>query len=214
MSWQVNYALDFLPKAYAGITAEPLGGDIIKLTVMHQPDVVAAISGAREIDATIAELYLQQSPQIDFLCGYRKECVWHGASIQFLEERGIGWGTPGTLATASQAGKARGAPHKDFRFSHRLLLQTKSVVKGIQRHYDRLYDITVKSGRTLRVGLLLEYEPIADSVRSFWDRFGAVDVFWNINPNGSPTLEAISAAKDLGCEVLKWDDFKEYMGKA
>lgn len=214
MNWQVKFALDVLPKKYAGIEAAPLGGDLIKLSVVNQPDVVAAVSGAREIDAELAEFYCKLTPQIDFLCGYRKECVWHGAAIQFLEQWGIGWGTPGTLGTASQAGDARGASHKDFKFSHRLLKQTRSVVIGIERHYDRLYDITVKSGRKLRVGLLLEYEPTADSVRSFCDRFGAVDVFWNINPNGRPSLEAINAAKDFGCQVLKWDDFREYMEKA
>ncbi|NTG00794.1 hypothetical protein G6L33_11150 [Agrobacterium rhizogenes] len=214
MNWQVKYALDLFQKRYADMTAESLSGDVIKLTVQSQPDVIAAVSGAKEIDAKTAEHYVKETPYIDFLCGYRKECVWHGTAIKYLEDREIGWGSPGTLGSAAQKGEAKEASHKDFAFAYRLLKQTASIVKGIEREYDRLYDVTVKSGRTLRVGLIQEYEPTADAVRSFWEKFDAVDVFWNINPNGNPTKDAIQAAKELGCQVLKWDDLREYLAKA
>jgi hypothetical protein len=54
----------------------------------------------------------------------------------------------------------------------------------------------------------MEYEPTADAIRTFWDRFGPIDIAWNINPNGNPTQNAIEAGADLGCEVMKWDELK------
>lgn len=214
MSWQVNYALNLLRTGYAGVTAEPLNRDVIKLTVQNQPDVIAAISAAKEIDVGTAQRYVEETPEMDFLCGFRKECVWHGAAISYLEERNIGWGSPGTLGSAAQIGQANEASHKDFAFAHRLLKQTTSLVKGFERDYDRLYHVTVRSGRTLRIGLILEYEPTADVIRSYWEKFGEVDVFWNINPNGNPTSESVQAAKELGCQVLKWDDLRKYLATA
>jgi hypothetical protein len=214
VNWQVKSALEYIKERFDSMGAEFLDGDAIRLTVQNQPDVVAVISGAKSIDRKLAEHHLEQTPNMDFLCGYRKECVWHGAAIKLLEERDIGWGSLGTLTSVAPGGKANGASHKDFAFAHRLIKQTTSVVKGFHREYDRLYDVTAKSGRSLRVGLILEYEPTADAVRSFWEKFGAVDVFWNINPNGKPTKDAIQAARDFECQVLKWDDLKEYLSKA
>ena len=62
--------------------------------------------------------------------------------------------------------------------------------------------------------MIPDYEPNANAVRDLWDRFGAVDIAWNINPNGSPSPEAIDAGKELGCEVMKWDDLKDYLRAA
>ncbi|MCG3823579.1 hypothetical protein I3263_03430 [Photobacterium damselae] len=59
--------------------------------------------------------------------------------------------------------------------------------------------------------MIMEYEPTADAIRTFWDEFGPIDVAWNINPNGSPTQKAIAAGNDLGCEVLKWEELKQLM---
>jgi hypothetical protein len=59
-----------------------------------------------------------------------------------------------------------------------------------------------------------EYEPTADAVRSLWNKFGPVDIVWNINPNGNPSPEAIEAGNELGCGVMKWDDLKEHLKTA
>lgn len=61
--------------------------------------------------------------------------------------------------------------------------------------------------------MILEYEPTADAVRSLWEQFGAVDIAWNINPNGWPTPNAIAAGQELGCKVLKWEDLKPILKK-
>lgn len=214
MNWQVKYALQFLEENFKMLAAEHVGEDLIKISVPNKPDVLALISGARAIDPKMVEMLVQRAPAIDFLCGYRKECVWHGKAIKYLTERNIGWGNFATLTSAAVQGTANTASHKVYSYAEKILRQTKSVVKKVEREYDRVFIVTVKSGRTLRIGLIAEYEPTADVVRTLWDDFDAVDVMWNINPNGKPTKDAIEAGDELGCRVLKWDDLKEYMARA
>ncbi len=62
--------------------------------------------------------------------------------------------------------------------------------------------------------MLADYEPTADAVRTLWGNFGPVEIVWNINPNGNPTPEAIGAGRELGCEVMKWDELKERLRTA
>ena len=214
MTWQVDYALQNLEKAGLDFIATYHGGEAILIKKVGKPDVVAAISEARVIDRDVVASYLERVPDMDFLCGYRNECVWHGDAIKLLKENKIGWGNYSTLESAALRGNANVASHKTFAFSDRLLRQTTTVVKGLDREYDRVYHVVIKSGRKLRLGMLSEYEPTADVLRTFWDEFGEIDVAWNINPNGNPTKDAIEAGKELGCEVLKWDDLKAYMQKA
>ncbi|MBZ8135189.1 hypothetical protein CLD20_18080 [Afifella sp. IM 167] len=57
--------------------------------------------------------------------------------------------------------------------------------------------------------MIADYEPTADAVRNLWDHFGPVDFVWNINPNGSPSPEAIDAGNELGCEVGKWEELNQ-----
>lgn len=62
--------------------------------------------------------------------------------------------------------------------------------------------------------MIADYEPTADAVRTLWERFGAVDIVWNINPNGTPQPEAGEAGRELGCEVMKWGELKYRLSKA
>ena len=57
--------------------------------------------------------------------------------------------------------------------------------------------------------MIADYEPTAENVRAIWDRFGPVNIVWNINPNGTPQPEASGAARELGCEVMKWAELKD-----
>lgn len=212
MNWQVKYALANFEKPGRS-TAELVEGDFIKIATPDRPDVLAAISAAETVDAAIAAGYKEQLPALDFVCGYRANCVWEGNAIQYLQERNAGWGSFGTLTSAALDGDANKASHKTYRFSDRLLRQYGPVA-DVVREFDRVYRVSLKSGANLRLGMIAEYEPTADAVRSLWDRFGAVDVAWNINPNGTPTKEAIDAGNELGCRVMKWDDLKDYINKA
>jgi hypothetical protein len=212
MSWQVKYALAHINEQQR-LTGELVDGELIRIVCEGQPDVLAAISAAHEIGAATAASYREKYPEMDFLCGFRKTCVWHGEAIDYLEDANIGWGSAGTLSSAALDGDANTASHKTYIFSDRLLRQL-GAVRDVVREYDRIHRVTLKSGTTLRIGMIAEYEPTADAVRSLWDVFGAVDIVWNINPNGEPTPEAVDAGTELGCEVMKWDALKEHLRAA
>lgn len=211
MNWQVQYALANLAKPGRS-TAEHVAGDLIRVVTQNQPDILAVISPDETIDKPAAARYRERYRDMDFLCGYRASCIWEGDAIQYLEEDRIGWGNFGTLCSAALDGNAHTASHKVYKFADRLLRQYGRVVQVV-REFDRVHRVSLKGGRTLRIGMIAEYEPTADVVRSLWARFGPVDVAWNINPNGTPSIEAIDAGRELGCEVLKWDELKDRMSK-
>ncbi len=71
--------------------------------------------------------------------------------------------------------------------------------------------MTLANGHSVRVGMIMEYEPTADAIRTFWDRFGPINIAWNINPNGKPTPNAIEVGRSLGCEVVKWEELREIL---
>lgn len=209
MSWQIRYALAYIAKQ-SGLTAEHVDGELIRIVARDQPDVLAVISAAYEIDAAMAASYLESYPGADFVCGYRKSCVWHGEAIRYLERAGVGWGSAGTMTSAALDGAANKASHKTYLFADRLLRQ-HGRVQEVYREYDRVHRIRLVSGTVLRIGMIADYEPTADAVRSLWDDFGRVDIIWNINPNGNPSPEATRAGNALGCEVMKWEALKEHL---
>lgn len=208
MNWQVKYALANIAEKPSRLTAEHVKGELIRITTQDRPAVLAAISAADQIDAVVAAGYRKEHPEMDFLCGYRAACVWRGDAIEFLEDVGVGWGNFGTLTSAALDGDANTASHKTYKFSDRLLRQYNRV-REVSREYDRIHRVTLRSGTSIRIGMLADYEPSADAVRSLWKELGPVDIVWNINPNGSPSPEAIAAGHELGCEVMKWDELKE-----
>lgn len=190
------------------MSAQHVEDELIQISAKNQPDVLAAISAAYKIDVATAAEYREKYPEMDFLCGYRKTCVWPGDTIEYLQAAGIGWGSAGTLTSAALDGEANIATHKTYFFCDRLLRQYGRI-QELRREYDRIYRITLKTGTMLRIGMIADYEPNAEAVRSLWDDFGPVDIIWNINPNGSPSPEAIDVGIELGCEVVKWDELKK-----
>ncbi|EPO7808425.1 hypothetical protein M8Q14_08570 [Enterobacter hormaechei] len=208
MNWQVNYAIKYINDDLGDTgAAVHVNGDAIRVSIRNRPDVLAVISASEEISLEIAQKYHQDFPDVDFICGYRKECVWTGEAISYLTSANIGWGNAGTFYSALSDDTLNTASHKDYFFSYRLITQMR-VVKEIERQFDRVFIITLANTRKLRVGMLTEYEPTADSVRTFWERFGHVDILWNINPNGTPARNAYEAGRELGCEVMKWPELK------
>lgn len=212
MNWQVKYALANIAEQ-PRLTAEHVEGDLIRIVPKGRPEVLAAISGAHEIDGATAAGYRERYPEMNFLCGYRTACVWHGEAITLLENAGVGWGSAGTLTSAALDGDAEIASHKTYKFSDRLLRQYGRV-QEVVREFDRVHRVLLRSGTSLRIGMIADYDPTADAVRTLWERFGPLDIVWNINPNGSPSPEAIDAGNQLGCEVMKWEELREHLRTA
>ena len=210
MTWQIAYALKNIAEGWQSSRANYIGGDYIMIATDGRPDVLAAISANRAMSLEDVQAYHSEKPELDFLCGYQTVCIWDGAAIDFSQANGFGWGSFGTLGSAILDGNVHTAQHKTFAFSDRLIRQFGKV-KTLEREFDRVYKIELWGEKTFRVAMLADYEPTADGVRTTWENFGPVDVIWNINPNGKPTRSALQAGADLGCKVVKWDDFKDFM---
>lgn len=210
MNWQVNYALENIRKDHGAASAQHVRDDAIRIAMPDRPDAVAVISAGYTINAELAMQYHSDFPEMNFLCGYRKECAWEGGAIIYLESNCIGWGSAGTLGSAIHRGDIKTAAHKDYFFSYRLIRQIRFVT-NLVREFDRVFTMRLANGRSVRVGMIMEYEPTADAIRTFWDRFGPIDVAWNINPSGHPTQNAIEAGRGLGCEVVKWEELREIL---
>jgi hypothetical protein len=210
VSWQVNYALENVRKSHGAESAEQIGDEAIRITMPNRPEAVVVISAEQLITTETAAQYHASYPAMDFLCGYRKECAWDGGAIRYLESRSIGWGSAGTLGSAINTGEIKTAAHKEYFFSYRLIRQMRSI-SNLNREFDRVFTMTLANGRSVRVGMISEYEPTADAIRTFWDRFGPINIAWNINPNGNPTPNAIEAGRILGCEVVKWEQLREML---
>jgi len=210
MKWQIKYALQKIKEETNVISAENIGGDAVHIIIRDQPDIFSVVSDAYKIDEAQAKEYHTKHPNLDFLCGYRKECIWEGGAISYLERNGIGWGSAGTLYSAISSGEVNVASHKDYSFSVRIINQLR-VVKSVIREFDRILSVTLVNGRHLRIGMVREYEPTADAIRTLWEICGPIDIAWNINPNGTPTLNAIDAGLELGCKVMKWEELKAFL---
>lgn len=208
MNWQVKYALEYLQNNNNKvISVSYIQEDLIKVVIQNMPDITVIISASFLMTLEDVKQYHKTYPDIDFICGYRKNCIWSGDAIYYLEQHKIGWGSFGTLNTAILNDNINSAGHKDFFFSYRLINQTKSI-SNIVREFDRVFTITLHNNSKLRIGMLTEYEPTADAIRSFWDEFGPVDIVWSINPNSGPTPNAIKTGRELGCQVIKWEELK------
>lgn len=212
MNWQIRYALASFAQERRS-TAEHVGDDVIRIMTQNRPDVLAAITTVETVNQATAAQYRERVEGLDFLCGYRSQCVWEGEAIQYLEENRVGWGNFGTLGSAALDGDANSAAHKVYKFSDRLLRQYRRIAE-VDREFDRIHRITLRNGATFRIGMIVDYEPTAENVRTLWDRFGPVDIVWNTNPNGTPQPEANDAGRELGCEVMKWDELKDRLSKA
>lgn len=93
MNWQVNYAIKYINDELGDSgSAVHVNGDAIRVSFRNRPDVLAVISASEEISLEIAQKYHQDFPDVDFICGYRKECVWTGEAISYLTSAKIGWG--------------------------------------------------------------------------------------------------------------------------
>lgn len=210
MTWQIKFALEYLRKNTSLTSAENIQDDAIRIELHDGSEVIAIISASYRITRELAAQYHANFPSMNFLCGYRKECIWEGGAIEYVQENQIGWGNASSLSDAIDSGDFINAEHKLYFFSYRLIRQMGSIAK-LNREYDRVFTMSLRNGKNYRVGMIMEYEPTADAIRSFWDQFGPIDIAWNINPNGNPTQQAINAGLDLGCEVVKWDGLKQLM---
>lgn len=199
MSWAADSALDFISNKKLA-DAEKIDTSVIRLSTEMMPDVDAYISGLHEIDDAEVTRIMSSHSGIDFICGYRNSCIWHGDAISTLAENNIGWGNLGTLLSATADGNANVAEHKVFKWASDALKRLGGL--QVEREYDRVFNIVRSNGTLFRLVMSKEYEPSADIMRELWKRFGPFDAVYNIDPNVRPTGGGYEVARELGIEIL------------
>lgn len=113
MNWQVNYALRNIWESHGAASARYFRDDAISVVMSNGSHATAIISAAYSINIELVKKYHEAFPDMEFLCGYRKECVWDGVAIKYLEANMIGWGSAGTLGSAIAKQELRTATHKE-----------------------------------------------------------------------------------------------------
>ena len=210
MNWQIKFALQNLQDNVKLNSIEHIRDDAIRIELLDGSEVIVVISASYRIIEELVDQYRTDFPSMSFICGYRKECIWEGGAIKYAQENQIGWGNAGSLSDAIKSGDFINTEHKVYFFSYRLIRQMNSIT-NLDREYDRVFRMSLSNGKSYRVGMITDYEPTADVIRTFWDQFGPIDIAWNINPNRRPTQKAIIAGQELGCKVIKWDELKQLM---
>lgn len=201
MNWAIKYAVKNLEEGYTRLEYDLVPPHAIRFTADGVPDALAIISTVDEMDIDEARKWINFNPEADFLCGFKRQCTWHGDAIEFVHSSGMGWGNFGTLLSAASEGNANTAQHKEYSFGDKILRQHRAV-ESVNRLYDKLYELNLRSGNTVKVVIATEYEPSADEVRSLWDQFGPVSLIYNINPNRQPTGLGYSVATELGTKIV------------
>jgi len=97
MKWQVRYALQNILENLKEVSACHIDGEAIAIEVPGQAKAIAVISAADVINSELARQYHLEYQDMDFLCGYRKGCIWEGEAIKYLEGNGLGRLAPESL---------------------------------------------------------------------------------------------------------------------
>ena len=199
MNWATKYALENMAED-SRVDAVYLSDGSVQITIEDQPPVLTVFHPGMEVTEEIAERYFRAYPKLDFLCGYKRACFWHGDAIVFLSEHNIGWGTMGTLTSAMQTGEANTASSKIYKFASDAL-QTMGGLK-VERLADRIFQITGRK-ESLRVFLLFEYQPAVEHVRSIIENHPDTQLICLIDPNVRPTQSAINHAEVSGVQMFE-----------
>jgi hypothetical protein len=154
MTWQIRFALEYLQRNAGLNSAEHIRDDAIKIKLHDGSEIIAIISATYKMTTELAAQYHVDFPNMSFICGYRKECIWEGGGIRYVQENKIGWGNAGSLSDAVESGDFINTEHKLYFFSYRLIRQMRSII-NLDREYDRVFTMSLKNGSSYCSGTVI-----------------------------------------------------------
>jgi hypothetical protein len=178
-----------------------------KLDRDGRPPVVLGFVQEDLVTAQMVRDLLTQHADVTFVVIVKRSGRIDGPAIGLCRELGLGWGHVADAMRASrdmdQVSDYEWAEH---RFVRQGLERHDSIVAR-ERVEDLVWELTTRSGRTVRAVIESGYQPTVDSVRNAIDVHGEFDVFVSTNPNVGPTPEAVEFGRSAGIQVLRWGPF-------
>ncbi|MGO4449075.1 hypothetical protein AB4Y96_09120 [Phyllobacterium sp. TAF24] len=179
--------------------------NILRITRSEFPEFDTAIIAEKTVTgAHVLESADEAEPS--FFANIPSDAVWTGEAIRVVEAMGAGWGRFGNLMSVIGRQDVKGFVDQEVRFATRMIKQHTNVMQ-LTPIFDKLYDVTFRSGSVKRVIFINDYDLTADAVRSARERYGSFDHVLKTNPNGRITESAVSAAESLGAKVLDASDY-------
>lgn len=153
------------------------------------------------------------SQSVSFITNIPKIGLWSGAAIDHCEENHVAWGRFGALLSACGSEEdPRNHVDREIGFA-RTALEQHSSVASLEFIFHKLFKLNLRSGNSVRVALVNDYDITSTEVRSAKKWLGDFDVILKNNPNGQITDDADSAAESIGAMVLKIGDLMRHISK-
>ncbi|MCA1908291.1 MAG: hypothetical protein LDL39_08020 [Magnetospirillum sp.] len=200
-----DWALGKLREADAVVAADPVGDDFIHIErKKYRPFTTAAISCNHVATSSVDDL-LDSGVQFEFIANIPRQAIWSGDAINQAVRHGLGWGGFGDLLRVIGKEVVAGYQNPEYSFVERGLRQ-HTRVSGLNRIFDRVFEIERRGLDNVTVVLLNEYEVVAEHIREIRDVYQEFDFVLKTNPNGRITSAAYEVARNIGVEIHAWGE--------
>jgi len=202
-AWSAKWSCEKLISHDEVISAEPVGGNLIQLSVkeLEEPVLVFAMSKPKVAASDVQDA--RDAGDIEFAMNIPKNAVLQRGAIEAAESIPIGLGGLGDLYIAVNEREFRHYLPKETRFILRGLEQHSAVSKVV-RENNRTYLVERHGMSEVRVLALNDYDLTAEAVRDGIEKFGKCDIVLMSNPNCRPSVESFEVAKHSSTRILKW----------
>jgi hypothetical protein len=186
--------------------AAVIGPNSIRITRDDYEPFVAGIISTPLVTAGILQPLFDSDSTIEIAVNVPKESIWTGTAIALSVMHSAAFGGVSDLMSAISHENVREYVRPEYKFVERGLNQHNRV-SGLERRFDRVYQIHRHELPSLCFVMLNEYELTADHVRTARCRYGAFDAILINNPNGRATGGALETAQGIGIGIFKWREF-------
>lgn len=199
--------------------ATPQDASVVFVRRKDKPDALIGVVPTTRGDpkpiitrATAKAVYDQNS-DIAMLVAIPRDARWSGDAIRWLEQKGIAFGGVGDLMSAVN--------HDDDISTHRNKtfafvddgIRRHSRVKDVEWQSNKVLDVRLDNGKTVRVALEDAYDITMDVARQAGRLHGNFDVLLKTNPNGSISSNGADSIAMLGFQTLKWGELFQHLAK-
>lgn len=212
-NWVVsNLKKDEMYKKIESVTA--LGENLIEIVTRDGKIVIVGVIDSNEniTRQAIYKIYIN-APKTPNIIVARTNLIWEGNAIEYCRQHNMGWGRMSEIYQTFDTNHYEHIQRREYKFVENGLSR-HSRVERLERIYDRFFKIHRTGGLPpFTITLIDSYELSGDEVRHAIDVYGKFNAVLKTNPNGHPTGYAISAAGEIGAEILEWGELLGRLNK-